>query len=76
MNSQLNPENLVRIRKGLPHGASKLVAERTGYSYSYVTDVRRGKLFNREIIEAFLIIYDEEMSKRRDLATKIAQTLA
>jgi transcriptional regulator with XRE-family HTH domain len=47
------------LRKGLPWGAVKDIAEETGMSESYVSMVLRGERFNLVILEVAIRLRDE-----------------
>jgi len=63
----INVENLQRIGKSLPRGTNKKIATKLGFSELYVSNVRRGLYFNRDIIMALIEEYESVQALNKKL---------
>ena len=73
---QHNPnEYLSKLRKELPYGSIKEIAERTGHHRNYVGQVLKGKSFNQEIIDEAISVRKEHLDKLRQSEEKIKREL-
>lgn len=54
---------LDEIKKGLPHGALKLIQKKANVSYLTVCDFFKGKSENVDVCEAVILIYKEHQSR-------------
>lgn len=73
MKSHLSTKSLNALKKALPHGSVKAIAERMNLDASTVSKVLDGKSNNLEVIEVALQVAKEAKAKRRDLENRITE---
>jgi len=70
------PDNLSTLRKSLPYGSRKIIAERTGTSQYYVTRVLLGlRAFDRRVVDTAISYYIEYETQKKKLEKEIESAL-
>lgn len=72
----LNREEQLALKKILPHGGIKLIAEKTGLSYRSVQHVLNGKYKNEKVIEAAIEVIEEDNQRKKDFLTKLLKIVS
>lgn len=63
----INVDKLMQIRSNLPFGSTKKIAEKTGLSRTYVSNVLNNKANNLQVIEAAYAIIEQEKARQEAL---------
>lgn len=67
----ISKEKLQELKDELRRGAKSRIAEQTGYSRSYVSDVLSGRHYNYEVIEAAIRVRNEQRAEQKELEDKL-----
>jgi hypothetical protein len=73
-NTMLSKEEIIKLRKLLPHGGIKKLAEITGFEYSNVSLVMNGHHYNKEIIEAAVEMVKGRIGLNEEVQSLIKNT--
>ena len=69
--TKIQQDLLTRLRRQLPHGAGREIAEALDKSRNYVSMVLHGKAFNKEIIDMAIAIRNREIEYYNQLIEEI-----
>lgn len=68
-------EEITALKKILPHGGIKLIAEKTGLSYRMVQHVLNGKYKNQKVIKAAIDVIREDNRQKKDFLKKLLKLI-
>jgi len=57
---------IIALKKILPHGGIKMIAEKTGLSYRMVQHVLTGKHKNEKVVKAAIEVIKEDNQRKRE----------
>lgn len=67
----ISKEKLDDLCRELKRGSKAKIADDTGYSRGYVSDVLAGRYYNEDVIEAAIQLRDLQREKQKELEGKI-----